>query len=166
MVYRYHNNGGSRMITKSLAGVAAGILLIGGGALATAQADPAKPSSGPTATTTASGASTAQAAGARYPASVVTTTSLRVNSPVERGEAHRARIRVRAGATSTDPRGTVSVVVAGKSRHARLVNGVAVVSMPRWLRAGRGYQVRARYIPRTDSQWQRSSDTAWLRVTR
>ena len=78
----------------------------------------------------------------------------------------RARSAVSATATKTTPKGTVSVTVAGRVRHAKLVNGVAVIRMPQWLHAGRTYTARATYHPRSGSQWKRSSDTARYRVTR
>src|SRR5262245_28419569 len=113
------------MITKSLAGVAAGVLLIGGGALATAQADPSTTITVASVQHSTSAPARAASACHGYPASVVTNTVLHVKSPVRAGSSHRARISVSAGATRTTPRGTVTVSVAGKSRTVNLVRGVA-----------------------------------------
>jgi hypothetical protein len=154
------------MITKSLAGVAAGVLLIGGGALATAQANPSTTTiQAASVQRTASASSTAVGFGPGYPASVVTNTVLRVQSPVRVGSSHRARISVSAGATKTTPRGTVTVSVAGKSRSTTLVDGVAVVTMPTVTKPG-SYTAHASYHPKSGSQWKRSSDSAPYRVTR
>ena len=157
------------MITKSLAGIAAGVLLVGGGVMATAQA-----ASTTTTTTSTQMASARQSTSAPvrtalrckgYPASVFTQTVVRVKSPVRRGHAYAARVSVSARATKTTPRGTVTVRAAGSSRTARLVGGVAVVRMPKIMKVGR-YTARATYHETQCSQWKPSSDTAGVRVVR
>ena len=150
------------MLKKSLAGVAAGTLLVGGGALATAQAGPATVA--PAQVAAQSVAVKAAPAAADYPGSVFTRTRLTVRDGVER-KAHRARIVVTAGASDATPRGTAVVRVAGKVRSAAVRQGVAVLNLPRTLKPG-SYTARANFIPPQGSQFKRSSDADRFRVLR
>jgi hypothetical protein len=154
------------MISKSLAGVAAGVLLVGGGALATAQADPSSPDN-VTAGGTVERSATAQATRSAnaYPSSVFTRTNVRIKRTIVRGHG-RASIVVTAGAVDRKPRGDVRLVVDGKSRREELRRGEAVVRLPRGLRAGRSYTARVTYLPTRGSQFQRSSDSDRFRVVR
>jgi hypothetical protein len=153
------------MITKSVAGVAAGVLLIGGGAMATAQADPAPSEPTAPAPAATSPTATTQSDESEYPGSVFTTTSLGIRSSVEYRAENVARVVVSAGATDSKPSGSVTVTVDGESRSATLSRGVASVSLPRSLQPG-SYTARAAYIPTAGSQYKRSNDSASFRVVK
>jgi hypothetical protein len=83
-----------------------------------------------------------------YPASVATTTSIRVSPPVGR-YGTRAVATVRVTSDAGEPGGVVVVSVAGESRtFDRLDDGVARVTLPRGLAAQETYLVGARYLGR------------------
>lgn len=155
------------MIKKSLASIAAGALLVGGGALATAQADPAQPDNNTTAAAPVERSATARTTVARaaYPASVFTRARVNVPERVRVGNHPRVHVTVTAGAVRRKPHGTVRVVVAGKARHADVRRGEAVVRLPR-LRAGRAYTARAYYKPTRGSQFKKDSGKDRFRVVR
>jgi len=157
------------MITKSLAGVAAGALLVGGAAVATAQADPFSPVTVPVAqptdTTTPSALVGAPSDTSGYPGSVVTTTGVNLPRSVQYGAAHQARVVVDATAAQDVPDGSVTVTVAGVSRQDTLSGGSATVSLPRSLKPGR-FTARARYSPASDSQFKASSGSAAFTVVK
>lgn len=142
------------MLKHTFVAVAATVALSGAG-LTTAEA--VQP-------TTQSGSVAHNAAAAfkcaRYPASVVTTTHLRLRKHVvHRGERNRAIVHVRSQAGT--PRGTVRLRIRKadgtvlRVRTHRLINGVARIAMPRHLPRGH-YAVRAKYIPRPCSKWMKS----------
>ena len=107
-----------------------------------------------------------------YPASVYTTTRLRLQDHrVRRGERNKAIVKVRS-AGRADPRGIVHVTVNRKGRGRsyqvgeRLDDGVARVALPRRMNPGR-YKVTARYFPANCSQWAGSrSNRDHLRVVK
>ncbi len=162
------------MIQKSLAGVAVGALLIGGGALSAAQADPvpaAAPRPVAAETLLAAPVATTQATnvepdsvGSGYPVSVFTRAFLTIYPRVEYGAAGHARVVVVAEAIDTTPTGSASVTVAGVSRSATVRQGVAVVALPR-LGVGT-YTARASYKPSAGSQFKSSRASAPLTVVK
>lgn len=145
------------MITKSVAGVAAGVLLVGGGALATAQADPSPSTTEPkTAAPAVTGPAIITAADdSAYPGSTPTTTTLRIRSRVEYRAETLARIVVGDGAADGNPRGTVTLVVAGRTKTATLRRGAATVVLPRSLQPGE-YAARADFRSADHTQYQNS----------
>jgi hypothetical protein len=156
------------MITKSLAGVAAGVLLIGGGALATAQADPA-PESTPVATSAPESQTLAgtTAADADYPAPTGfdTTTSLTLHDGlIQFGAVNNARVVVDGVATTDSPTGTVRITADGHTRTGTLHSGVAVVALP--LLAVGTHDATATYVPANDSFGPSSSTTDSYKVVK
>jgi hypothetical protein len=154
------------MITKSVAGVAAGVLLVGGGALATAQADPSPSEPKTAAPAVSSPTVTTQSDESQYPGSVFTTTTLSIRPRVQYRAENIARVVVNAGATDTNPRGTVTLVVNGQTVSARLIGGAASVAVPRSLKPGE-YAARANYTPNSGSQFKSShSGVKFFRVVK
>ncbi len=142
------------MLRNTFVAVAATVALSGAG-LTTAEA--AQP------TTQASRVAPHSAAAlkcARYPASVVTTTHLRLRKHVvHRHERNKAIVHVRSQVGT--PRGHVRLRIwrtDGNGNRVlvhRLHGGVARISILRNLPRGH-YAVRAKYIPRKCSKWMRS----------
>jgi hypothetical protein len=148
------------MIKKSFAGVTAGVLLVGAGALATAQADPS-PSTDSEPKTAAPAVTSptvnAQADDSAYPGSVITTTNLLLRSRVEYRAENVARVVVGDGATDGRPHGTVTVTVAGEGSRSATVGrgGSASVILPRSLKPGR-YSATASFTPEDDTEYAAS----------
>ncbi len=109
-------------------------------------------------TLVATGPASSAAPGCQYPANIVTTTSLKVHpKKVQYGANARARVVVRATGSQRTPKGQALVIVAGRSLTERLSGGAATIALPSRLSAGRHYGVKAKYLPKRCSRFQKSS---------